>query len=1062
MSLLLRTLKAFPRGCTLEELFVLLDSAFDSGKRRAIQVELDELVIAGEVRKLRNGKWQPIVRPVVNNREKVIGINQIKESADIDSVEDNALIAAYASFHRQAVNTNSDLEKDEEEQPDPNALLRYWRSALRSDPRGAITQAEDRHGSAWHLVTGAGPIFPEEGQQQNLLIELDLLSPEFRQALMRRDSNENVFAIGWPIAIGRKSGAPAIWPVGLLSAEWKRTDSQLDIVIEADDILVNPDWLKGAARSTGWTEKGLKEVFADSGSVGLRSTEFIPRLREAAAGHMRGRITGEGLLSQIEPHVTGIYDIAAIFLPSDSSFTAGAVRDLDAIASWSEERLARTALAPLLGLASTIETIEIHDVNLGATNAEQLAAIRNACTAPLSLVTGPPGTGKSQAIMSMATSVLISGGSVLIASKNHQALDAVEDRLAALAASAPLLIRTLDPAREIDCSIADVLADLISNPSGFVTEVNEMVKDKLITLSKKRCRALDSMRRIEEIECEIADLLERINVRQKNNNPEVVFPEHLTNNSRGVWGRCWCWFYRLVARRGCNKTEGMLLDEAARQEGASIHTLNARLKELRAEKRLMDEPDDPITLSESISRLVEEHLPEFLAMRSYVSEESRLVMAETKDNLHFAEPNAPLPGDLARSVISHRPLWLASILGTPKRIPLDDGLFDLVIFDEASQCDIASALPLFARAKRAVVVGDDRQLSFIAQLGQAQDRNLMQAQGLPVSRMGRFAQSRHSLFDFTLRVPHVPRVLLRQQYRSAGPIVDYISGEFYGGRLATAYDPKKLNVPKSQKSGIAWTHVESPLMTEGNVNHKEADAVAEHLKLLLVEEGYQGTVGVIAPFRAQVHTVEERIHSLIPEQKLIGAELRVATVDGFQGQERDVILFSPCLGASSSASAITFLQRDYRRFNVAISRARAVAHIFGDLSFARSGKVRVLARLAAAATEPKKKSGEGVFDSEWERRVYHALKEHGFEPVPQYEIAGRRLDFALFGAKGIKLDLEVDGRRWHQDAEGKRKISDHWRDHQLKSLGWRVRRFWVDELAQDMEACLELVKQDLS
>ncbi|QPB24744.1 hypothetical protein [Rhizobium sp. 007] len=80
-------------------------------------------------------------------------------------------------------------------------------------------------------------------------------------------------------------------------------------------------------------------------------------------------------------------------------------------------------------------------------------------------------------------------------------------------------------------------------------------------------------------------------------------------------------------------------------------------------------------------------------------------------------------------------------------------MFDLAIFDEASQCDIASALPIFARAKCAVVVGDNRQLSFISQLGIAHNRNLMQAQDLPISKMGRFAQSRRSLFDLADLIP---------------------------------------------------------------------------------------------------------------------------------------------------------------------------------------------------------------------------------------------------------------------------------------------------------------------
>lgn len=432
-------------------------------------------------------------------------------------------------------------------------------------------------------------------------------------------------------------------------------------------------------------------------------------------------------------------------------------------------------------------------------------------------------------------------------------------------------------------------------------------------------------------------------------------------------------------------------------------------------------------------------LPAELRRRVRLSEDKRQALADAKDD-HDFQGAGPLPGSIVRMVLEYRPLWLVSVLGTAKRVPLDDGLFDLVIFDEASQCDIASAMPLFARAKRAVVVGDDRQLSFIPQLGRAQDRNLMQAQGLPVKGMGRFAQSLRSLFDFALRVPNVPRVTLRHQYRSAGPIVDYISKTFYGGELVVAQPPDGVKVPRNAKPGIAWTHVPAPAIpSKGNINRAEAHAVACEVKKLLVDQAYDGTIGAITPFRAQIVEIEDAVRAQVSDDLLKKAEFRAGTVDGFQGQERDLILFSPVVGATSPTSNLTFLQKDRRRLNVAISRARAVAHVLGDLDFARTGKVSALARLAATATEPRKRSGEGTFDSEWERRVFHALKDRGLKPFPQHEIAGRYLDFALFGKNGVKLDLEVDGRRWHQTADGRRKTADIWRDEQLKALGWRVR-----------------------
>lgn len=1016
----------------------------------ALLSELEALAAQGSIQRLHNGRWIPCAPSPAASALHTANIPSARATG-----EAGAIVAA--PFTRSIVTTTppADDQTEEAEKPDPKALLRYWRSALRADPRGAITEAFDRHGAVWHLISGRGTFTPGDGQVIQLRIDLEAFAPDFRAALIRREANDNALAIGWPLALGRRSGVPAVWPVGLISAEWRRRDGFLEVDLAADDILVNPDWLRSAARSTGWRARELEEVFAQDDGVGLECEDFLSRLRDASAAQIRGKITGEWLAPEINPAAQGIFDVAALFLPDDSSFTAGAVRDLDAIAAWPEAQLARSALAPVLGLNPGHTPAALPAVNVGSLNAEQIAAVRAACSAPITVVTGPPGTGKSQAIVSMAASVLIAGGSVLVASKNHQALDAVQDRLGTLAQDAPFVVRTLDPSDETDRSFETVLAELVRGDCGRPRLIDQALHNRLATLAHTRSAALDIMAERDDLECEIADLLERIAARQTIPATEPPPEAPTAERKLGALARL------LSVLRSFLRKSNQANGRPTTLSG--LAALEADLSRLRAKRSGLVEQPDVIALTEEIGDLARQVLAAVLMARTTLSHEARERLDEAKADLDFLGNKRKLPPDLTQAVLTHRPLWLVSVLGAPKRLPLDAGLFDLVIFDEASQCDIASALPLFARARRAVVVGDNRQLSFIAQLGQAQDRNLMQAQGLPVTRMGRYAQSRQSLFDFAQRTPGAERILLRQQYRSVGPIVDYISREFYGASLKTAYDPTTIRAPNNQKPGLAWTHVPAPAVCEANnVNRAEVAAIVAHLEQLLLHEGYDGTVGVTSPFRGQVHAIEEAVREVVPSHKLEAAEFRVATVDGFQGQERDVILFSPTLSASSRMTSVTFVQKDYRRLNVAISRARAVAHVFGDLEFARSRKVKTLATLAAAATEPKKRSGEGTFDSDWERIFYHALLGRGLKPMPQYEIAGRRLDFALFGTGEIKLDLEVDGRQFHETTDGRRKLSDHWRDHQLKSLGWRVRRFWVDDLARNMEACLDLVERDLS
>lgn len=1051
MSVLLRTISAFPTGRTTNQLFALLDVDFDPRRRTEIYAELSALSASGKVSKGRDGRWRPIGsagKQAVQSKPEI--------GTDGAAKDDRLLRPVHATFKVAPAKANDVSATEAAVNFDPNALLRYYRSALRSDPRGAISQVDDRHAVQWQLFTGVGPLTPDDDQILTISMALEDLPDEFRKALVKREAHEQTLAVGWPIAIAKKQGAPIVWPVGLISAEWKRSATHLEVSIDTDDIVVNPDWIKGSARSANWNESGLREVFTQAEGLGFRRDDFLSRLKEAVAGAFRGSISGQQMRIELDPTAAGIYDIAALFLPTDSTFTAGVVRDLDTIATWSQERLALTALASILGLKAPAPVRATPVINTGDLNKEQIDAVRHSLAAPLTVVTGPPGTGKSQAIVSIAASVLADGGSVIVASKNHQALDAVENRLGGIAPVAPFLVRTLDPIRDIDQSFDQILGLLISEPSRGAVQPDLIVRSKLSTLAQNRTRLLDQIDEQSRLHSAIAELLERIET-QQGTVAEPEFPIEVPR-PRNFLRRLIDTLFRAIGFR-----ENELLSGEATGDVATLATLKLRLDKLRLELAKIEVKGDPVAITFEIGELARELLPKVLEHKVNLSEIDRRRLGEELANLELAQSSGPLPQSLAADVIGHRPLWLVSVLGAARRVPLSESLFDLAIFDEASQCDIASALPIFARAKRAVVVGDNRQLSFISQLGIAHDRNLMQAQDLPVSKMGRFAQSRRSLFDLADLTPGAAKVMLRDQYRSAADIVGYINEHFYGGQLRVAGDQEKLKVPKGSKPGIAWNDVPSPTAPMvGNVNSAEVAAIARHLRLLLEDQSYAGSIGVIAPFRPQVYALEQAIYLEIRQELREKAELRVGTVDSFQGQERDLILFSPCLGYSSGTSAVTFVQRDWRRLNVAISRARAVAYVFGDLSYARSGKVRSLQRLAAAATEPKGRVGEGTFDSNWERIVDAALRKRGLNPIPQFEVAGRRLDFALFGSGDIKLDLEVDGRHWHADTDGKRKLADYWRDHQMKSLGWKVQRFWVDELERDLEKCIERVAEQLS
>ncbi len=1051
MSLLLKTIEAFPLGRTTNELMVLLDVTFDGARREAVGRELAELQAKGVVSLGRDHRWRAQHRPLAPSSASA------QRPIHSGNALSDLLIASPATFTTKPVAT--DVLPDEhsaasESELDPHALLRYYKSALLYDPRGALTQTGDRHGETFQLLAGEGNLFPASDEEVIVRIRADDLPGAFREAMIRRDDEENGVALGWPLDLGRKSGAPAIRPVGLLAAVWSRNGDFIELRVDADDVLVNPDWVQSTARITAWTQSDLQDLFRGNGGSGLPGEEFLGRLREAAARAIRGNLMGNSFAAMIDPGDTGIHNAVALFLSLGSTFTAGVVRDLDSIAAWPSDRLCRTALAPLIGLPNQAPVDPVPPINVGPLNMEQIEATAQAMRTPLSVVTGPPGTGKSQVIVAIATTALWAGQTVIVASKNHQALDAVEQRLSSIAPAASFIVRTLDPARDVDRDMAAVLRDLVSEPAG--TSVAAPESDVAAELDKRANARLATLERIAKerrLRLQLAEDIERLQSRQLAGLPDttVLVAEP---SSSGFWRRLLSWLGFASSLATPDMDDGTI----------PAATFRERVAEARASLANFGPIENPVTSTQEIASLARQIFGRRVTALSTPDERTRLALSKAHDNLQLYGHIA-VDRELAKSVLLHRPLWLASVLGAPRRLPLEDGLFDLAIFDEASQCDIGSALPVLARARRAVIVGDDRQLTFIPQLGIAQDRNLMAAQQLPQTGMGRFAQSRKSLFDLARSTPDVPAVMLRDQYRSAADIVAYINHDFYGGKLRVAADQDGLCVPTTTRPGLHWTHVPPAIGAEtarGNVNSAETCAIVTHLEQLLLKHDYDGSVGVISPFRPQVAALAEAITTHIPENRRHAANLRVDTVDAFQGQERDLILFSPVLHDRIAPSAISFLQKDWRRLNVAISRARAIAHVFGDLYFARRGTVRRLQSLAARATEPRQPPDEGVFDSTWERRVYEALRARGLDPKPQYEIAGRRLDFAVFGAGGIRVDIEVDGRRWHQDIDGNRKLDDHWRDHQLHSLGWKVRRFWVDELDKDLESCLDLIERDLS
>jgi very-short-patch-repair endonuclease len=265
----------------------------------------------------------------------------------------------------------------------------------------------------------------------------------------------------------------------------------------------------------------------------------------------------------------------------------------------------------------------------------------------------------------------------------------------------------------------------------------------------------------------------------------------------------------------------------------------------------------------------------------------------------------------------------------------------------------------------------------------------------------------------------------------------------------------------------------------GSVNPAEAEAVCRELRRTVLEQRYSGSVGVVTPFRAQANLIREMVlRDQQLAEALVQADFLAETAHRFQGDERDIILFSPVVGPGMRGGSIGFLSKTPNLFNVAITRARCCLVVVGSQSALGGcgvGHMEAFARYfqelrTQAAAQPTPTSDHGPqyprvarpeLVSEWEHRFYEHLYREGIRPIPQFSVESYVLDFAIIDGNR-RLNVEVDGERYHRNWDGELILRDRLRNQRLIELGWDVQRFWVYQIRDEPARCVERVKQWLN
>ena len=423
--------------------------------------------------------------------------------------------------------------------------------------------------------------------------------------------------------------------------------------------------------------------------------------------------------------------------------------------------------------------------------------------------------------------------------------------------------------------------------------------------------------------------------------------------------------------------------------------------------------------------------------------------------------------ELFPRVMSALPAWCVTNLSA-SNIPLHAGMFDLVVIDEASQCSIPSALPLLYRAKRALIIGDPHQLRHITKIGSRKDHELQDQHKMQASDVV-FSFSQESLFDVASSKANP--VTLREHFRSHADIIGFSNQHWYEGTLEVCTKYEDLRVPTGQTAGISWHQtngqVERSPRFNGNVNNAEANELANRVVDLIANRGFRGSVGIVTPFRAQANLIRSTLHRKLQPTDVQRCDLITDTSHGFQGDERDIVFFSPCVEFEMPEGAEWFIRETDHLFNVAITSARAMLVIVGNHEACLASKIDHVKRFAEFcnvvnvreghhATTPGFQDGPDV--GAWERPFYEAALKAGLKPMHQYIEGQNRLDFA-FDPEKVKLNVEVDGELYHREWDGRRSRIDLARDRRLIRQGWKVKRFWVYEIRDELERCVAETKE---
>lgn len=502
-------------------------------------------------------------------------------------------------------------------------------------------------------------------------------------------------------------------------------------------------------------------------------------------------------------------------------------------------------------------------------NLDQLLAIDHAMKYPVAYVQGPPGTGKTNTIINTILTAFFNDKTVLFTAYNNHPIDGVVEKLTSLTYRGKEI-----PFPVVRLGNSDKVQEAIS----YIRELYERTKAIVIydkTLSKNRDNQAERMKRL-------SDLLRR-------------YEDKLDLKERSET------IGRLLEYSHSRSRSMQMLPFETDLEGRQLGRVNRQIEKLGeitdedALALLADEEDELrkylfYTAAKFIQKIdapANQNLKDILFLED---EKQRLVsfqeyLSKTENIKQFIRI---FPVVATTCISAHK-------LGEPEI------LFDMTVMDEASQCNTAVGLVPVIRGKNLMLVGDPQQLNPVILLDEVTNRKLRKKYGVA----DEYDYRRNSVYKAFLACDSVSdEVLLRYHYRCNRKIIDFNNQKYYNSRLLIRSESR-------EHQPLVYVNV-----ADGRTDYKNTSPAEVEEIIRYAMHNKDKSIGVITPFVNQKKAIEKRLAQERLEHVACG------TVHAFQGDEKDVVLFSTAITDETYAGTYEWLKNNKELINVATSRAK--------------------------------------------------------------------------------------------------------------------------------------------